>query len=170
MIDADDVLVAPPDFSMPRLTHDAYALTVMDQNVRYQRIHLVRAACGWRYEGVLHEYITCDRPHSKAHLPGLVYQRLGGGARSRDPEKFLKDAAVLQAALEREPQNARYVFYLAQSWRDAGRFQEALATYRRRAEMGGWDEEVWYSWYEAARLLERIGAERDALVAAYLRA
>ncbi len=170
VIDADDVFETAPNFSLPQLMHDAYSLTVVDQNVRYERIHLVRAACGWRYEGVLHEHITCDHQHTKTSLPGLTYRRLGGGARSRDPNKFLKDAAVLQKALEREPNNARYAFYLAQSWRDAGRFPDAVTAYRKRAEMGGWEEETWYSLYEVARLLEKTDASYDAVVAAYLRA
>ena len=170
VVDADDVLVSAPDFSLPPLTHDAYSLTVWDVNLRYERVHLVRAACDWRYEGVLHEYLVCDRPHSQSHLSGLNYRRLGGGARSLNPDKFLHDAAVLQAALEREPNRARYVFYLGQSWRDAGRPQEALAAYRRRASMGGWAEEVWYSLYEVARLLQTTGADYDAVVGAYLRA
>jgi glycosyltransferase involved in cell wall biosynthesis len=170
VIDADDVLVTAPAFLWPPLTHDAYYLTVLDVNLRYERLHLVRSGCGWRFEGVLHEYLVCDGPHTKAHLAGLTYHRLGGGARSLSRDKFLHDAAELEAALDREPNHTRYVFYLAQSWRDAGRLEEALATYRRRASLGGWAEEVWYSLFEVARLLQATGAEYDAVVGAYLRA
>jgi hypothetical protein len=122
---------------MPRLTDDAYWLSIVDKNLRYDRVQLVRSACKWRYEGVLHEYLTCDNEQSRGRLPGLTYHRPGGGVRSQDPEKYLKDARVLKSALEREPNNARYAFYLAQSWRDAGCPHEALAAYRRRVEMGG---------------------------------
>ena len=44
-----------------------------------------------------------------------------------------------------EPDNKRYMFYLAQSYFDSGNFEEAEKWYKRRAEAGGWDEEVWYS-------------------------
>ena len=63
-------------------------------------------------------------------------KRTGGGARSADPNKFRKDAAIFDEALKREPENARYVYYLAQSWRDAGDFEKALAAYAHRASMG----------------------------------
>jgi hypothetical protein len=40
------------------------------------------------------------------------------GARSSDPHKFRRDALVLEQALL-GAENSRYVFYLAQSYRDA---------------------------------------------------
>ena len=64
---------------------------------------------------------------------------------------------VLEAALALDPGNRRYVFYLAQSYRDAGEREVALVQYDRRAAMGGWDEEVWYSLYQSALLAERGG-------------
>ncbi len=170
VIDADDRLIVPEGFVMPTLTHDAYSLLVHDNNSRYDRLHLVRSNRNWRYEGVLHEFITCEGSYSRSQLKDVVYQRIGGGARSLDPRKFLRDAEVLQRALKTEPENARYVFYLAQSWRDAGRPELAIACYQKRAVMGGWDEEVWYSKYQIARLLEQVKAKDEAIIAAYLTA
>lgn len=50
-------------------------------------------------------------------------------------KKYLRDAKVLQQGLIKEPDNSRYVFYLAQSWRDAGEPKKSLAAYDRRAGM-----------------------------------
>jgi hypothetical protein len=90
--------------------------------------------------------------------------------RSRDPLTYLKDAALLEDALTHDPDNARNVFYLAQSYRDAGDLVRSRDLYTRRAEMGGWDEEVWFSLYQAAILEERLGADAAVVSAAYLRA
>jgi glycosyltransferase involved in cell wall biosynthesis len=65
IIDADDVLEAASDFVMPRLTDDAYWLSIVEKNLRYDRVQLVRAPCNCRYEGVLHEYLTCDDEQSR---------------------------------------------------------------------------------------------------------
>ena len=44
---------------------------------------------------------------------------------NRDPkQKYLDDAVVLQRAFVGEPDNARYVFYLARSYRPAGQTLE----------------------------------------------
>ena len=66
------------------------------------------------------------------------------------------------------PANARYAFYLAQSWRDAGEIDKARDAYRRRAAMAGWDEETWYSFYQIAVLNERLGAPPAEVQLAYL--
>lgn len=103
-------------------------------------------------------------------LDRLTYRRAYDGARSADPDKFRKDPAALKKALQVDPDNARYAFYLAQSWRDAGELAKAAAAYERRAAMGGWPEEVWYSLYERARLADRLGEDDDVVMAHYVRA
>jgi tetratricopeptide (TPR) repeat protein len=171
VVDADDVLEALPDFCMPPLSADAYTLRVADMGTAYDRMHLFRAELGWRYEGVLHEYPVCTaREPRSERLEGLVYRRIHDGARWRDPEKYRKDAAVLERALGENPTNARYAFYLAQSWRDAGEPARALDAYERRAAMGGWDEEVYVALLEAAKLRELLGRPHGEVLAGYLRA
>ncbi len=92
------------------------------------------------------------------------------GARSRDPDTYRKDAAVLEQALQEEPENARYAFYLAQSWRDAGEPGKARAAYFQRAAMRGWDQETWMALYEGGRMSEAIKAPIGEIRAAYLAA
>jgi len=90
------------------------------------------------------------------------------GARSRDPQTYLKDAALLEQALAQEPANARYAYYLAQSYKDAGEPARALAAYHHRATMPGWDEETWHARYQAALLVERLGGTPADVAHAYL--
>ncbi|MGO8994440.1 MAG: glycosyltransferase [Polyangiaceae bacterium] len=170
VIDADDLLAIPPRFTMPKLTKDAYQLRVEDAGTSYLRIHFFRADLDYRYVGVLHEVLTSAEKRSLGRLDGLVYKRTGGGARSVSPNKFRKDAAVLEAALAAEPTNARYAFYLAQSWRDAQELEKAIATYELRARMGGWEEEVYFSLHEVARLSAKLGKDDGVVIDAYLRA
>jgi hypothetical protein len=169
-LDADEYLATDPDFEWPPLTCDAYEFLVDSGGVNYARTQLVRSSLPWRYEGVLHEYITCDRSHSRTQMHGIRTVRLLEGARSRDPLTFKRDAAILEEALLEDPGNARNMFYLAQSYRDAGESELAIDRYRRRAGMGGFAEEVWYSLYEIAKLMEAQGAAWSAVAKAYLQA
>jgi glycosyltransferase involved in cell wall biosynthesis len=170
LMDADDVLEVGPGLREFRFDADAYDVELAVETVRYRRRVMVRSALPWRYEGVLHEYIHCPEPFRQVDLSsGLARVRAGHeGARSRDPLTYRRDALVLERALLEEPGNVRNVFYLAQSYRDAGDFELALRHYRRRAEMGGWQEEVWYSHYQAAAILERMGRPWPEVMEAYL--
>jgi tetratricopeptide (TPR) repeat protein len=172
IIDADDTLEADPGFAWPELGAAGYALEVVDTgDIRYKRIALPRLDVGWNWQGVLHEVLCAPAAVSTPLLPGLRILRIhNDGARSRQApaEKFSRDAAVLRAALEAEPDNARYRFYLAQSLRDAGDLAGAIAEYEKRAAMGGWVEEVYFSKYQVAVLKERSGAPYSDVVAAYL--
>lgn len=124
VIDADDELRG----ILTDLTHDYYVLPVHEvDGICYDRIHLFRSDLPFRYVGVLHEYL--EPTGVGARMPSLKYLRHHDGARSIDPEKYQKDAATLRAALEADPANARYAFYLAQSLRWARLFEEAIAAY-----------------------------------------
>jgi len=168
VIDADDLLVGMPDFS--RLSADVYQLRY-GPDFTYWRRQLFRDGVPWRYEGVLHEYAACDAPFVEQRLDGDYHirsRRLGG--RSLDPQKYVRDAEVLLAEVERDPENPRSVFYLAQSYFDARDFANARKWYARRTEMGGWDEEVYYSLARLAESMSRLGEPWPDVLDAYLRA
>lgn len=169
-IDADETLGMAPGFRWPRLAADGYQFRCELDGWHYLRNALVRASQPWRWEGVLHEFLTQDAPHRWQALPEATIVVSRDGARARDPQTYLRDIAVLEQAIRDEPGNTRYRFYLAQSYRDAGQLDDALRLYGERAEMGGWDEEVWFSRYQVAVLHERRGDEPGVVRAAYLAA
>lgn len=163
-IDADETLMLERPIDTSGLDGDAYYLTCEYGGMRYGRVALVRSALPWRWNGVVHEFLECPAPYTHRTLEGPIVWVAHEGARSRDPSTYLKDAALLEDALKTEPQNTRYWFYLAQSYRDAGKLHESRHNYRQRAQMGGFDEEVWYSKYQIGALDIRLG-EPPATVA-----
>jgi hypothetical protein len=169
-MDADNLFHAPPGWHWPVLQASAYYLQLDGNGTRYRQCLLVSAALPWRWVGVLHEYLATDAHHQLETLEGPWIERRHEGARGRDPLTFHKDAILLQEALGHEPGNTRYAFYLAQSWRDAGEPEKARQAYMARAGMGGWDEEVWYSFYQAAVLAERLQRPAPDVQGAYLAA
>lgn len=169
VIDADDLVVGHLDLS--GLETDAGLLRFGPDFV-YWRMQLFRTSRPFRYSGVVHEYPVCETgPFTQARIEGdyhIVSRRLG--SRSRDPHKYQRDAGLLAAALERDPSDTRSAFYLGQSLLDAGDVAGALDAYLRRAAMGGWDEEIYYSLFQAARCQERLEMPFETVVDAYLAA
>jgi glycosyltransferase involved in cell wall biosynthesis len=169
-IDADETLAMLSAAAPTDLTADGYYLTCEYAGTTYGRCALVAARLPWRWQGVVHEFLACDAPFSLQTLAGARIRVAHDGARSRDPQTYARDAALLEEAVRAHPDSTRDLFYLAQSYRDAGDAAKSRALYLRRADMGGWDEERWFALYQAALLGERLGLPAADVSFDYLRA
>jgi glycosyltransferase involved in cell wall biosynthesis len=152
LIDAD--MVVRQDGTLPALTADSYMLRHAG-DLEYRIMRLVKGDIKWRYEGATHEYLTSDAQDRPANLDALVIEHFADGGSRAD--KFARDARLLRDDLKRDPDNARTVFYLAQTMRDMGNIQEAIDLYERRAGMDGWAEEVYYALLQAGILRAETG-------------
>jgi glycosyltransferase involved in cell wall biosynthesis len=160
MIDADDLVTYPPNFKaflknrLEELNPNALNINIKRGNIDYQRTQMFKAGDGWKYVGALHEYPTNDKPNNKFGLlpPEIYMTGRTLGNRSFQEDKYLRDAATLLAEVEKDPENERNVFYLAQSYRDGGNVLEAIKWYEKRYEMGKWKEEQAVSAMNLAKL------------------
>jgi glycosyltransferase involved in cell wall biosynthesis len=167
VIDADDLMGFPPNGKeiltslLEKESPNGAQLIIKQNTIEYWRSQIFKANDDWKYVGVLHEYPTNGKPNCKQiKLPKEFWmesRRLGG--RNREGNKMERDIAVLTKGLEDEPDNDRYVFYLAQSYKDNGNFEQALKYYKKRFKIGRWAEEAWYSAYrvgECYKMLKNI--------------
>jgi glycosyltransferase involved in cell wall biosynthesis len=151
LADADMELIAPDGFG--GMEAPGYRMLQKSDQLSYWNTRLVRRDNPSRYKGVTHEYLETDRPVE--NLAGPYFIDHADGANR--PGKFDRDIALLEEALMRDPDDARSVFYLAQSYKDRGDFAKAADLYEQRALMGGFDEEVFYSWLAASRCMRAFG-------------
>lgn len=157
---ADYLLLLDADHSveltspLPDLVADEYHL-LQREGIEHWLPRLVRADLPWRYVGTTHEHLACDAPVERAELDGLVVIHHADGG-SRGP-KLHRDRQLLEATLRERPDDQRATFYLAQTLEGQGQTDEAIRLYRRRAALGGWEEEVYVARLRAAELL----ADRD---------
>jgi glycosyltransferase involved in cell wall biosynthesis/GR25 family glycosyltransferase involved in LPS biosynthesis len=167
VLDADDLFYG--DVDLTALQADAYRLRI-GAEFTYWRPQLFKLDKRWEYVGVVHEYVRClDEPHTDERLLGdyfVASRRLG--SRSRADDKYLRDAELLRAAIKDDPDDARSVFYLAQSLYDAGQLTGAVQQYKRRIELGGWSEETFFAKLQLARCLDRLGSGSNEVVGRYL--
>jgi tetratricopeptide (TPR) repeat protein len=128
----------------------------------YQNMRIVRNDGLCKYVGVTHEYIDLP-PNSNISAfekEKLFIRDIGDGGCKSD--KFERDIRLLLEGIKNEPNNVRYYFYLANSYHDLGRFDEAIANYKKRIEFGGWKEEVWYSYYRIGLCYKKMDKLSDA--------
>lgn len=169
-IDADDCFEIVPGFAMPFLDQEGYLVDVRAYGGIFPRIRLIKASCDWRWDGVIHERLISSYEGALRKLEGFSIVVLGGGARSKDPHIFLKDASMLEAALREDGENSKNLFYLAQSYKYAKEFERALENFERGIRVGGCVQDTVNALYEVAWLKEGLNAPEAEVVDAYCRA
>jgi len=149
LLDGDMVLKVQSSFDKEALNEPGYMMSQKSHALDYYNTRLVRLSDGWKCVGVTHEY--WDGPGKGKIEPDKIYiEDIGDGGCKAD--KFERDIRLLTEGLAAEPNNGRYHFYLAQSYKDVGQHDKAIEIYKKRIVLGGWDEEIWYSHYMIAKM------------------
>lgn len=169
-IDADEIWRAQDGFKIPPLNRDFYHVITSYGGTQYNRLGLVKSSLDWKWHGVLHEYLWSPQAKIGGLIEGVYNVPATDGARSKDPKKFQKDALVLEEALKKEPNNERYVYYLAQSYMDGKDYDKAIPVYERRISMGGWNEEVYVSMLNMAHCKWYCGQPPALVIESYRKA
>jgi len=169
VMDADDTVAGVPNFT--GLDADVYMVRRKVANAVYWRPELFRDGVRAHWVGVTHECALWDDAYIVARLDGeyrIEDRQLS--SRNQSGEKVTRDRDLLLAEVERNPEGARSVFYLAQSYFDLKDFANARKWYERRVEMGGWEQEVYYAMYRVAESMAQLDAPWRDVQDAYLRA
>jgi len=160
--DADDEIYG--DFVMPDPVADSYKFTFGNESgLRYSRCQLFKNTLRWKYEGVLHEYATCMEPSGPSGEVRGNYYFISGrkGDRSKDPNKYMKDALILKEAFyERkaagDPIHERYAFYCGNSYLSANDYENAIEFYKIVLTLNNWVQEKYMSCLEIYDSYERL--------------
>jgi tetratricopeptide (TPR) repeat protein len=168
LLDADMVFWKNPDVSLKKIlsttNNDAYYIFQGTDTYYYKNIRIVRNNSGFKYWGVTHEYME-HPPNTCVHLlgkPVVFIKDIGDGGAKND--KFLRDIRLLEKGLEELPNNDRYLFYLANSYKDSNQLEKAIQTFQKRIDVGGWIEEIWHSYYSMGKCWKRLGNMDNAIL------
>ena len=138
---------------------DGLTVKVSHLEIVHYRTQLFRNAARWTYVGAVHEYPQCVGGNGGkigSSSEALCVIARTEGARSEDPEKYLKDAKMLRSEFagtnpegdETLCTNTRTCFYLAQSFQNGGKNEAAIRFYQQRIgplEKVGFTDEVYIS-------------------------
>lgn len=151
LLDADMNFVQTPNFSKDQLITNGYRIKQKSGSLEYYNTRFCKIAYPWKCTGVTHEYWDGADTDS---LETIYINDIGDGGCKND--KFTRDEKLLKKGLEDDPKNGRYMFYLAQTLKDLKKLPEAIEMYKRRIEVGGWYEEIWYSMYIIGKLYHEL--------------
>ena len=164
LMDADMILEPGNGFNKQMLNcADAHYVFQGSPNMSYKNVRIVKNNIGIKYWGVTHEVIETppNSVYSNIEKSILFINDVGDGGAKAD--KYERDIRLLLRGLEEKPNNDRYTFYLANSYRENGEKQKAIETYKKRIEIGGWIEEIWQSYYNIGKCYQALGEHEKAL-------
>lgn len=168
LLDADFVVTVNNTSFKQQLGSPGYLIRYLG-GLDYRQILLIACKHNWEYYGVTHEYIDTKPQQLPVEITEVLNIEHTGEGSNRS-EKFMRDVKLLKQGIIDEPENARYYFYLAQSYKDWGKYDEAIEAYLKRVSFGNWDEEVFYSYYQIAMCKKRRGDDFYEYVGDYLKA
>jgi len=134
--------------------------------IEYYNIRLIRPKQQWRYQGVVHEWIQKQDGkdiYIDDKLPEVVIYQDRTLDDDKTGKRFHRDKELLMDEHERNPTDARTVFYLAQTLSCLGELKEAYEYYKKRSVMEGFIEEQFQSYLRMGELVKKLlpGGHKD---------
>jgi len=169
-LDADDRMIIGNSFNKEEL-HLAPIWAIRSQRgpISYFNERLYSLKYEWEYKQPVHESLTGE--HLKEIKPmsndKLLVDCRHNGYRRNTKGIFDKDVELLRNYLKEKPGDKRGTFYLANSYRDGGRMEEALKTYKDRVDLAAKEpanenpDEVYVSFLNIARISLKNLVEQD---------
>ena len=166
LLDADmklEINIANIDEFKKSLTKDAYYVIQGSPNFHNKNIRIIRNDPAYKYWGVTHEYVELPILATIARIDRsiLFINDIGDGGSKAN--KFHRDIELLKKGLETTPKSPRYLFYLANSYRDSGQYDLAIETYKKRIAEGGWIQETWHSYYSIGNCYMHLKHSANAI-------
>jgi len=155
LCDADMELVVSEKDWKEQLHQFPVASVVQKGGITYRNTRIVHRSVGASYVGKTHEYLSTSM--AARDFDGIWFRDHANGANRN--EKTSRDLRLLKESLKEDPQNGRSWFYLAQTYKYEGQWTDALEAYTRRIQIGGSNDEVWYSRYMRALCYQKLGLE-----------
>ena len=152
-----------PDFKK-MLKNDAYYVVQGCPDFYNENIRIIRNDPTYNYWGVTHEYIELPDNAVIENISKDILFITDVGDGSNKENKFNRDIELLIKGLEINPNNPRYLFYLANSYRDSNQTEKAIEIYNKRIQVGGWLQETWHSYYSMANCYMQMNRPDQALV------
>ncbi len=181
IFDADDEICGK--FNMPFKNQDTSKLYVYEdkytvkigKGCTWSRPLVVNNRKKWMFCGIIHEFLTnLENVTGGSLIEGDYYINARTiGNRSKDPEKYIKDANILKTEYFTElnkPNKGlsdRYAFYAARSFHDSGPnfFNDAIEWYKIVINNSRqWAQERYYASYSAGLIYEKQGDFENALL------
>lgn len=133
----------------------AYLIRIASADIDFYTPRLIRCNAGMRFAGEVHEVLDyCARVQVPKHVMFDLSPSHYGAEKSR--KRWERDLKIFERKFIEDPLGTRNLFYYGQTLWCLDKLHEAYTIYKIRAQLVGWDEEDFLSWYRLARITEQL--------------
>ena len=168
MYEGDVPILSRRVTALPTFFADRIETKTVYGGVVYNRGQFFKESINWKWSWPVHEVCGSIDEKSVQLIENACVYPLTDGARSRDPDRYLRDALVFENWLLDHPKDTRAWFYLAQSYRDGGQSKKAISPLMKCLELSGWDEEIFLCHLRLARYKLESGESFESVIHHYL--
>lgn len=135
-----------------------YSMYHKNGSIQYPLVTILSLGREWKSVGVTHEYWS-GYDHVLLDETVCFMREMADGVSRNQNYKFIRDKELLERGLENEPNNIRYMFYLANTYKALESYIQAIGMFERRIRSGGWEEEIWYSYYSIGLIYKTLSLD-----------
>jgi glycosyltransferase involved in cell wall biosynthesis len=163
LLDADHILsITNLDFLSSKA--DAYSIVQEDNNHSYQNIRLIKNTPDFYYIGYTHEVMQNKNQITIESIPKKIINIVDIGDGGNKEYKLERDIKLLKTSIGENPEIARNYFYLANCYFSLELFELAEKYYKKRIELRGWNQEIFYSFYKIGLANMADGNYQEAII------
>lgn len=148
LLDADMILETNK-FCKDYLTEDCYTIVQEDETFSYRNTRIIKNNSKYYYKGYTHEVLITPPASNLDYQRIRIIDKQDGGCKQN---KLERDIKLLKQAINEFPNEIRNYFYIANTYFSLWDLDNAITYYEKRISMGGWSEELWYSYYRLAQI------------------
>ena len=152
LLDADMVFYRKESFKEELELNTCYQIYQGGDDFYYYNTRIIPNKKGFYYIGETHEYLYIPKEYRKKIVSKnkVFIEDIGDGGSKKN--KFQRDISLLKKSLEKNPNQSRNTFYLANSYFDSNDYKNALEYYLKRVTLGDWYEEIWFSYFRLGKI------------------
>ncbi len=161
-VDTDERIVSNGEDIRATLAETTAGVLMMPhQNRSYVKERAVRLPSKVRYRGPTHEAFAGYQVGTVQTKRAYFIELPKGPDECR--KKFERDLEMLVPYVNQHPSDPRWHYYLGDTLKNLGRFEEAVAAYAACTALRGWDEESAWACFRAAQCLQELGRYPDMI-------
>lgn len=170
ILEADQAIRYDDKFDKKGLSEPYYyAPTIEARGFINEQVLLVDLSKSWQWQGPVYESLSCNgiELDLKKLAPGVEVVAFQDSKKCKDPQRFVKEAQILEKELEKNPNDARTQFNAALCYLNGNEKVLALKNFEKVLKLDGSQSDKWFALYTIARLHDEMGYSSEVVTKEY---